>query len=160
MSTTSNTESGNISSTGTRQGLLIDMGQNLFNPPTVFSYFPADFLTPGTTDLLGPEFGILSASTALRRANFVNTMVYGSIGVGTNSPRGTSLDLARLTQLAANPQSLVTELSRLMMHGSMSTAMKTSISGAVAAISAGQALQRVRQAVYLVATSAQYQVER
>lgn len=77
-----------------------------------------------------------------------------------NSPRGTSLDLARLQPLAANPQSLVTELSRLMMHGSMSSAMQTSISGTVAAIPVAQPLQRVRQAVYLVATSPQYQLER
>ena len=137
-----------------------NMDQDVLRPPSVFSYFPADFLTPGTTDLLGPEFAILSASTALRRANFVNTMVYGSIGVGMNFPRGTSLDLARLQPLAANPQSLVTELSRLMMQGSMSPAMQTRIAGAVAAISAAQPLQRVRQAVYLVATSPQYQVQR
>src|SRR5438552_7600619 len=31
------------------------LGQNVFNPPTVFSYFPADFGLPGTS-LVGPEF--------------------------------------------------------------------------------------------------------
>src|SRR6185503_9781469 len=49
------------------------LGQNIFNPPTVFSYFPADFNLPGT-DLLAPEFGILDTSTTYARANFVNTL--------------------------------------------------------------------------------------
>src|SRR5256714_2319333 len=34
------------------------LGQDVFNPPTVFSYFPADYGLPGTS-LIAPEFGIL-----------------------------------------------------------------------------------------------------
>jgi hypothetical protein len=51
------------------------LGQNIFNPPTVFSYFPADFNLPGT-DLLAPEFGILDTSTTYARANFINTLFF------------------------------------------------------------------------------------
>ena len=51
-------------------------------------------------------------------------------------------------------------LNRLMMHGTMSDEMKTSIAGAVSAVSSTDTLLRARQALYLVATSSQYQVQR
>jgi uncharacterized protein (DUF1800 family) len=138
-----------------------NMGQDVFRPATVFSYFPADFVVPGSTDVLGPEFGILSATTALKRANFVNTMVFnGGINVSANAPSGTSIDLSRLQQLAANPSSLVTELNRILMHGAMSPEMQASVVNAVNAVSSTKPLLRAQQALYLVATSSQYQVER
>ncbi len=49
------------------------LGQSVLRPPSVFSYFPPDYEAPGAGGLLGPEFGILSATTALGRANFVNS---------------------------------------------------------------------------------------
>jgi uncharacterized protein (DUF1800 family) len=137
------------------------MGQDLLRPVSVFSYYPADFLVPGTTDLAGPEFGILSATTTLRRANFVNTMVFnGGIGTSTNAPNGTSLDLSKLQSLAGNPQSLVTELNRILLHGGMSAQMQASVVTAVSAVTSTNTLLRTQQALYLVATSSQFQVQR
>jgi uncharacterized protein DUF1800 len=136
------------------------MDQDVFRPPTVFSYYPPDYLVPGSTTIGGPEFGIYSATTSLRRANFVNTIVFSSIGASTNAPNGTSLDLAGLQALAGNPAALVDELNRVLMHGSMSTAMRNSIIAAVNAVSSTNPLLRARQALYLVATSSQYQVQR
>jgi hypothetical protein len=137
------------------------MGQDVLRPVSVFSYYPADFLVPGTTDIAGPEFGILSATTTLRRANFVNTMVFnGGIGTSTNAPNGTSLDFSKLQTLSANPQSLVTELNRALLHGSMSPEMQASIVTAVSAVASSNALLRAQQALYLVATSSHFQVQR
>ncbi|HEY0407383.1 MAG TPA: DUF1800 domain-containing protein [Pyrinomonadaceae bacterium] len=136
------------------------LDQDVLKPPTVFSYYPADYTVPGT-DLAGPQFGILSTSTALRRANFVNTILLTGIPAGTNAPTGTPpLALSALTPLAANPAALVDELDRLMMHGAMPAAMKSSIVTAVSGVSASSALDRARMAFYLVASSSQYQVER
>jgi hypothetical protein len=132
----------------------------------VFSYFPQDYYAPpASAGLLGPEFGIMDASTSLKRANFVNTIVFSSIPVscGTNScnaPNGTSINLVELQQLAGTPANLVDRLNRLMMHGTMSDEMRTSIEGAVSAVSASNSLLRARQALYLVATASQYQVQR
>jgi uncharacterized protein (DUF1800 family) len=143
-----------------------DMGQEVFRANTVFSYFPQDYYAPpASAGLLGPEFGIMDASTSLKRANFVNTIVFSSIPVscGTNScnaPNGTSIDMVELQQLAATPANLVDRLNRLMMHGTMSDEMRASIEGAVSAVSASNSLLRARQALYLVATASQYQVQR
>jgi len=144
-----------------------DMGQEVFRPNTVFSYFPQDyFAPPASAGLLGPEFGIMDATTALKRANFMNQMTFNNgiaVNCGTNScnsPNGTSINVSELQLLASNPTNLVDRLNRLMMHGTMSDEMKNSIVTAVNAVSANNTLLRARQALYLVATSSQYQVQR
>ncbi len=144
-----------------------DMGQNVFNPPTVFSYFPADFALPGT-NLFGPEFGLLDTSTTYKRANFMNTLFLANNGngipVGTNRPTGTQLNISAYTALAGTPQQLVDLLNTRLMHGTMSPAMSANIVATITNITnatpATQAMQRTQTAIYLVATSAQYQVER
>ena len=144
------------------------LGQNVFNPPTVFSYFPADYGLPGTS-LVGPEFGILDTSTTYARANFMNTLFVANSGNGipangVNRPSGTQINFASYQALSTTPQQLVDALNARLMHGTMSAAMNANIVAAVTAVTnatpATQALQRTQTAIYLVATSAQYQVER
>ena len=144
------------------------LGQNVFNPPTVFSYFPADFNLPGT-NLFAPEFGILDTSTSYARANFMNTLFLanGGNGIpvnGTNRPVGTQINFASFQALSTTPQQLVDGLNARLMHGTMSAQMNASIVATVTAITnatpATQALQRTETAIYLVASSSQYQVER
>jgi hypothetical protein len=133
---------------------------DLFRPPSVFSYFSPASVAPGTAGVRAPEMGIFTTSTSLRRANFVHTMVFSSIPVSANAPSGTSLDLAPLQALASTPDRLVDALNDLMMHGTMPAAMRESIITAVSAVSSANPLKRARTAVYLVATSSLYQVER
>ncbi len=147
--------------TGQSDGVLApqvaQLGQTVWQPDTVFSYYPAEYLTPGTS-LFGPEFGILSASTALRRANLVNTLVYSTIPVGANNPNGTSLDLSGIQTLSGNPAAMVEELNQRLCHGLLSAGAKTAIVNAVGAAATPKA--KAQQATYLVATSSQFQVER
>jgi hypothetical protein len=77
-----------------------------------------------------------------------------------NAPTGTQVPLTALVALASDPTALVNELDRLMMHGTMSPGMKTSIINAVSSVSAANPLSRARMAVYLVASSSQYQIAR
>ncbi|MEO8055691.1 MAG: DUF1800 domain-containing protein [Acidobacteriota bacterium] len=139
---------------------VLALGQNVFNPDTVFSYYPNDNLLPGSSTLLGPEFGIQSALTALKRANLVNTLVYSNIPTGGNNPLGTSLDLSGIQTLAADPAAMVEELNQRLCHGLLSPGAKTAIVTAVNAVPASSPRQRAQQATYLVATSSQFQVER
>lgn len=152
------------SGTGQSDGYLnpriSPMGMDLFRPQSVFSYFSPGTVIPGTNGVRGPEFGILSTSTALQRANFVNTIVFSTIPVSANAPTGTSIDLSPLQALAGSPAQLVEYLNQLLMHGAMPETMRQSIVQAVSAVSATNTLKRARTALYLVATSSQYQVER
>jgi hypothetical protein len=138
----------------------IPMGMDLFKPPSVFSYFSPATTVPGSSGVRGPEFGIFSTSTALPRANFVNTIVFSTIPVGANAPYGTSIDLSGMQALAGDPARLVEALNALLLHGSMSEAMRKSVVSAVSAVAPSDPLRRARTAVYLVLTSSQYQVER
>lgn len=139
------------------------MGQNAFNSPTVFNYYSPEYTVPGTA-LNGPEFGIMTTGTAIARANFVNTFVFSRLTGGTNNtPLGTSLDLSGLQALStldASGNRLLDHLNFKMLHGTMSAAMKNTILTAVLATPATDPLTRARTALYLVATSSQYQVQR
>ena len=141
-----------------------DMGQDLFSPPTVFSYFPADLDLPGT-NLFGPEFGILDTSTSFKRANFVNTLFLANSGNGIpisnpNRPSGTQTNYSSYQALAGNPPDLVDALEARMTHGGMPAATKSNIVATVAGIASSDPAGRTRAAIYLIATSSQYQVEK
>jgi hypothetical protein len=85
------------------------MGQNLWNPQTVFSYFPPDY--EAADGLQGPEFGIQSSTTAIARVNFVQALVTTGIARGGEGG-GTRLDLSKWAPLAASPASLVSAFDR------------------------------------------------
>ncbi len=153
---------GVIGINSTRGDLPNSLDEPVFLPNTVFSYYTPLYQVPGT-NLYGPAFEILSTSTTLRRANVVNTLVYQGIATNANTPAGTQLNLGALTALADNPSAMVDSLDSLLMHGTTGAAMKSQIVTALSSIPAtdtGYQLKRARTAVYLVATSQQYQVQR
>ena len=142
--------------------IISPMGQNTFNSPTVFNYYSPEYTVPGTA-LNGPEFGILTTGTAIARANFANTMVYGKVNTGTNAPTGTSINLTEMQALATADTTgnrLLDALNTKMLHGTMSAQMKSTILTAVQAVPSSSPLARAQAAIYLVATSSQYQVQR
>jgi len=128
-----------------------DMKQEPFFPPTVFNFYPPDFVLPGTT-LLGPEFKIYNTSTTISRINFVNRVVYWGVS------NTTTTNLSEYSALAADPNQLVDTLSSVMLHGQMSDSMRTTILGTVSAISSNS--RRAKAAFYLIGSSSQFQVER
>jgi uncharacterized protein (DUF1800 family) len=138
------------------------MEQDIFSPPSVFNYFPPDYEIP-ETNVVGPEFGILNTSTALNRVNFVYRLVYGNGAAAdatVTGSTGTKLDLSFLQPYAADADVLVAQLNQRLMHGTLSAGAHAAIAQAVNRIAATDSTNRVRMAVYLLATSLQYQVER
>jgi uncharacterized protein (DUF1800 family) len=138
------------------------MGQGVFTAPTVFSFYSPDYQVPGTP-LLGPPFQIFTESTAIRRANFMNTLIFGTIPRPAYAPPGSttaSLVLAPWIAVAGNPTQLVDDLSLRLMHGAMPADMRSRIIQAVSAIPATNPTYRAQTAMYLIATSAQYNVQR
>ncbi len=146
------------------------LDQPIFLPTTVFSYYQPGYEVPGTK-ILGPAFGILSTSTTLRRANDINTLTYSGVTANTtptpaspDRPRGTSIDISNLEALAANPADVVDAINPLLFHGTMSSQMRTSIITAMNAINDANLTtrhqKRARVAVYLAATSSQYDIQR
>ncbi|MFT3746127.1 MAG: DUF1800 family protein [Pyrinomonadaceae bacterium] len=161
----------------TGRGEFNGMAQVPFMAPTVFNYFPPGYGVPGTT-LIGQEFAIMNTGTSIQRANFMNRMIMaGGLGSTTvpiavaapNSPTGLSLDLADLQALVTadtTNNQLLDELNRRLLHGTLTAQNRTTMQTAINSITvsnpptATQTLSRVQQALYLVATSSQYQVQR
>ena len=135
------------------------MGQDLFRSPSVFNFYPPDFVVAGDS-MLGPEFAIYSTSTALARTNFAYQVLYKTMSTNANRPTGTWIDLTALTSMASNPAGLADALNHMLLHGRMSAAMRATIVSSVTALPASNALARLRNAIYLVVTSPQYLVER
>lgn len=152
-----------LPSDGVVNQLVSPLAQSSFNSPTVFNYYSPDFVIPGTS-LLGPEFHIMTTGTSIGRANLGNTLVFNRVNVSLpNTPNGTSLDFTEMQSLAAADATgnlLVDALNRKMLHGTMSAAMRSNILTAVTNIVSTNSLARAQQAIYLIATSSQYQVQR
>lgn len=150
---------------------FLGMAQIPFLSPTVFNYFPPDYVIPGTASL-GPEFAIMTTGTAIQRANFMNRMVFNAIPIVVATPdfpNGTSFDFSELQALSnadATGNLLLDELNKRMLHYTMTAQNRATILPVVTSVAvsnpptAAQSLSRVQQAVYLVATSSQYQVQR
>ena len=128
-----------------------NMGQGLFNSGSVFNFFPPQNLIAGTT-LNGPEFAIYNTNTALARVNFVNTIVNGSISSGTK------VDFTPVIN-AGSQDAMANWLNNYLLHGTMSTEMKTDVETAMTAAGTSTKNQ-AKAALYLVISSSQYQVQR
>jgi uncharacterized protein (DUF1800 family) len=139
------------------------MGQPIFSPDTVFSFYPPSYQIPGT-QTVAPEFGIDNAATALARANFINTVIMQG-GARPNPTvthsTGTTINLTSLAS-AANNTALIAQLNQTLMHGSLPSDASNIILSAANSVAASSTdpLAAARAATYLILTSAQYQVER
>jgi uncharacterized protein (DUF1800 family) len=125
-----------------------ELGEALFNAPSVFSYFSPQYRIQG--GLLGPEFQIYTTQTAADRADIVNSILYGRID------KGTTVDLTPFVQQAGNTASLLSTIGSVFLHGSMSPALEQAATEAVDAASTPTA--KTQAALYVVLTSTEYQV--
>jgi hypothetical protein len=151
----------NATSDGVLASFAAAQEQDLFRPASVFNFYPPSYRIVGGHGLSGPEFKLYDSASALTRANFVNTIVFGSIAPSPpDRPTGTTIDLSHFVAVAHSPGLLVDELDGLLLHRSMSETMRDAIIAAVNAVPSTNTLLRARTAAYLVAASPQYQVER
>jgi hypothetical protein len=139
------------------------MGQPIFDPETVFNFYPPSYQIPGT-QTLAPEFGIQNAATALARANFINTVIMrgGAAADPTVAgSTGTSIDLTALSDAGSN-SALIAQLNQTLMHGSLPDDASAIILSATdtAAANSTDPLAAARAGSYLILSSAQYQVVR
>jgi uncharacterized protein (DUF1800 family) len=150
-------------SDGSVDRFLDGLGQSVFRAPTVFNYYSPDYVVPGTS-LLAPEFNIYTTGTSIGRANLFNLFAFSRVNVSLpNTPNGTALQFADLAAIASadtTSKQLLDHLDERMMHGTMSKQMKSKIRTAVNAVASTDPTLRAQTAVYLIATSSQFQVQR
>ena len=139
----------------------VALGQFVFYPPSVFNYYPFDYVVPGT-QLLGPEFGIQTTSTAINRANIASTLVFTGIQADPSvyGAIGTLLDMAPYQAVGSDASALADRLDANLMGGRMSASMRSAVLTAVNAAATTDAVARARAGLWLVLSSPHYQVQR
>ncbi len=149
-----------VNDTNNLAGQASNLGQILFTPLSVFSYFAPGYLVPpdftsGQT-LLGPEFQLQSPSAAVARANLVSNFIYGNLGAGT------VVDLTPFSNLGNNTSELMGAVGGAYFYGQIPSNMQTDIDAALNAITgttAASAKARAQAALYLALSSSFYNVE-
>ncbi len=136
-------------------------GQSLFTPPSVFNYYPPGYPIPDST-LVSPQFGIVNTGTTLNRVGLADSLIYGkAVAADPTVPGsiGTSVDLSAFEAIAGDAPTLVARLNTLMVHGALSSTDQNSIVAAVNSIAASDTTDRAKMGIFLVATSAAFQVK-
>ena len=145
--------------------------------PSVFNFFSPTY-TPGgalaNTGLVAPEMQIVTANFAIRLANDVNGRVYWGYRGGPMDEFDDRVRVIALERWEASirpvssaseapPGSVDRLLDRcadVLLGGQMSPALRGRVRARVLAIDAGDPLRRVQNAIYLIATSPEFAVQR
>jgi len=140
-------------------------GEFLFNSGSVFNFFSplyeipaADFNTPPTAPLSGPEFQIFTSASSLARVNDIESVIFSP-----SFDAHTRIDLSAYAAIAGNDSDLgimVDAMNLQLLHGTMLPEMRTAILTAVSARPSDDPMGRAQAAAYLVVSSSQYQVQR
>ena len=124
----------------------------LFDPATVFNFYPAQSALVGT-NMQAPQFALETSATIMGKLTLASAVVDNEVGE-------LAIDLSDTSPLAtldaASDGLMLDELNKLFLHGTMSAQMRSTIETAISGVT--DPAQRVRMAVYLVITSSQYKV--
>ncbi len=125
------------------------LGQQLFSPPSVFSYFSPEYRA--TDSSLAPEMQLYTTQTSATRINEVSSAIY--LGHLDN---GTTFDLSPYISIASNTTNLIDSINSMFFHGSMSSGVHDAITEALAPLTLPA--DKARAALYVALTSSEYQI--
>jgi uncharacterized protein (DUF1800 family) len=138
-----------------------ELGQSPLRAPSVFNFFEPDYAPPGAiakAGVIAPELKLANETTVIGNANFMMAMLYGGYGGWLGYP--VSFDFSGFLEWANDPAKLVDQLNLLLMAGSMSNAMRATLIQAVTDTTPNLPGERLRTAIYLIATSKEFVVQR
>ena len=128
------------------------MLQAPFMSPDVFNFYPPNFQVPDTP-LLGPEFDILDASTAVARINFISNLIYKTVGPNT------TINISPYVSAAGNVGNLLALVNTNIMHGQMPSDMYNTLFTTLSSPAFTNPTIAAEAALYLTLSSSQFQVE-
>ncbi|MFL6428998.1 MAG: DUF1800 family protein [Acidobacteriaceae bacterium] len=134
-------------------GQLVSIGEPPFGSPTVFNFFPPDYVAPQTS-INAPEFALENTGSIIPLANAATYVMH-------NSGSGLLVDYSATGQLggrASDPGALADYLGMIFMHSQMPSDLRSAIVDNVSAIPASNPSARASVAAYLVVTSPEYKI--
>jgi uncharacterized protein (DUF1800 family) len=146
------------------------MGQQPFRAPSVFNFYPPDYPLPLGGGLLSPPTKLITASTILARHNLAyDWTVSGdsrseyAVQATITGSTGTQPDFSAWDALT-DPAKLVDAIDLIMLNQTMTSQQRTALLAAINAVTdpvaTTQAHKRAQLALYIVAASPQFQVDR
>ncbi|WP_257389138.1 DUF1800 domain-containing protein [Tahibacter caeni] len=146
--------------------------------PSVFNFFAPGYSPGGVLaapGLVAPEMQIVTANFAIRLANDVSNRVFwGYRGGPMDDPQFVGVRLVRLArwEQSIRPAAGATEAppgaldglldrcAELLLGGQISPALRSRVRARLLAVPADEPLRRVQNAIYLIATSPEFAVQR
>ena len=125
------------------------LSQTPLAPNSVFGFYSPLYRIPRST-LVGPEFQIYGPTESVLRGNLLWQVI-------AQPGADFSVSLAPFLNVAGNTIALIDACDQALLYGRMPPAMRTSLANAINA--QGDALARVRTAIYLTALSGFYTVQ-
>jgi uncharacterized protein (DUF1800 family) len=139
-------------------------GQGPLQSPSVFNFFSPFYAPPGEIadqGLVTPELQIATEYLNTTVTNtFYNVIFLWNSTVPGLPANAIVMDVAQEVALAGDPEALVNRVADKLLGGTISPALKAEAKTAVERVPATSAGQRVSEAMYLIATSPEYAVQR
>ncbi len=150
------------------------MGEAPFRAPSVFNFYPPDYpLAESTQGLVSPQGKLVTTGTVLARHN----LVYDWTVAGDQTSRGeytaqavipgatgTQVDWSAWQAFGTDVDGMLDRIDLLLLNRTMSPAQRTAVKAAMTAVTnadaATQARKRAQTALYIVASSPQFQIDR
>lgn len=150
----------------TRDG---NMGQAPFRAPSVFNYYPSEYPLPQGNGVLSPSSKILTTATIIERHNFIYDLtISGETTRADYKPSVTALGTTPLWSSweanGSDDSKTIDRINLVMLNGTLTAQQRQAVAAAMAAIKANdpaiQARRRAQAALYMVASSPLFQVDR
>jgi len=148
------------------------LGQMPFRAPSVFNFYPYDFPLPLGSGEMSPASKLMTTSTMIARHNLAWDWTMAGEATRTefkaqaSIPGSTAVELPwpQWEALAADEARMLERIDLVFLNGTMTSAQRSALSSAMAAVKntdpAVQARKRAQVALYIVATSPHFQVDR
>jgi uncharacterized protein (DUF1800 family) len=141
-----------------------NFGQGPLTAPSVFNFFSPFFAPPGEIadqDLVAPELQIATEYLNTVITNQIYTQVFfRNSRSGVTNPDVVVIDIESDIAVAGDPAALVTQVANRLLAGQISPTLRAQAEGNVGRVAATNPTQRVSEALWLVATSPEFAVQR
>jgi len=139
-------------------------GQGPLQAPSVFNFFSPSYAPPGETaeqGLVAPELQIATEYLNTTVTNtFYNVIFFWNSTVPGLPANAIVMDFTQEAALAGDAEALVNRITEKLLGGTISPTLKAEAKAAVERVPATSAGQRVAEAMFLIATSPEYVLQR
>lgn len=149
------------------------MGQQPFRAPSVFNFYPPDYPLPLGGGLLSPPSKLVTAATTIARHNLAYDWTVSGDATSRSEytaqstiagATGTTPDWSSWEAFGTNLDGMLDRINLLLFSNAMTAAQRAALKSAMTAVTAADpttlARKQAQMALYVAASSPQFQVDR